>query len=145
LSIIEALIKLIAGKGKQYGTPSKTKQGKTVRSHGEQQIADYLHENNIRYQHEAPAFAGLFGPKISKPDFYLPDYHVFVEYWGMVDVEDRRTRERYVKNMKWKMRQYHVHHIKFISIYPSNLDNLDWIFRAKFKKETGKDLPKPIV
>jgi hypothetical protein len=43
--------------------------------------------------------------------------------------------------MKWKMRQYHELGVKFISLYPRNLANLDWIFGKKFKEVTGRDLP----
>jgi hypothetical protein len=44
--------------------------------------------------------------------------------------------------MKWKMRRYHELGVKFISIYPRNLKNLDWVFRTKFKEVTGRALPK---
>lgn len=60
----------------------------------------------------------------------------------MLGAEDLRVRTRYERNMKWKMAQYHQSNIKFISIYPNNLGNLDWIFRAKFREVAGYDLPK---
>ena len=66
---------------------------------------------------------------------------MYVEYWGLVNADDIGTRARYVSNMKRKMAIYYKHNIKFISMYPNNLENLDWIFRAKFKKVTGFDLP----
>jgi len=71
----------------------------------------------------------------------LPDYDVYVEYWGLVDAPDRRTRERYIQNMRKKMAIYYRNNIKFVSIYPRNLENLDWIFRKKFEKVTGFELP----
>ena len=80
--------------------------------------------------------------RISRPDFYLPDYGIYVEYWGMLGVEDSRVRSRYEQSMKWKMAKYHQNNIKFISIYPNNLGNLDWVFRAKFREVAGYDLPK---
>jgi hypothetical protein len=43
--------------------------------------------------------------------------------------------------MRWKMAQYHRNKIKFISLYPDNLRNLDWVFRAKFREVVGVDLP----
>lgn len=66
---------------------------------------------------------------IGVPDFYLPNYGVYVEYWGLVDAEDAWTGERYERNMRKKMALYYRNQVKFISIYPSNLENLDWIFR----------------
>ena len=50
--------------------------------------------------------------------------------------------KQYEKTMKRKMAQYHRNGIKFISIYPDNLSNLDWIFRAKFRDLVGYDLPR---
>jgi len=34
----------------------------------------------------------IFKSKISRPDFYLPQYNLFVEYWGLVDSPDAGTR-----------------------------------------------------
>ncbi len=121
----------------EYGNPSKTLQGEVVRSHAEQQIADYFTKNGIRYVYEwgAQTDALIFKRTFAHPDFYLPDYNVYVEYWGMLG-----TSRQYEKTMKWKMAQYHRNGIKFISLYEKNLENLDWVFRAKFRKVVGVDL-----
>ncbi len=128
---------------KQYGVKSVTLRGETVKSIGEKRIADYFEKNNIRYvyEKEARTNALFFSHKISNPDFYLPDYDVYIEYWGLVNANDNHTRTRYVRNMKRKMAIYHENNIKFTSIYPRNLHNLDWIFRKKFEKVTGFELP----
>ncbi len=106
-------------------------------------IADYLYRNGVRYEyeHSAKTNAWIFSKKISRPDFYLPDHDVYVEYWGLVDADSKRTRSKYSREIRWKMARYHKHGIKFISIYPSNLEGLDWVFRAKFKDVTGISLP----
>jgi len=57
-----------------------------------------------------------------------------------VDAEDDQTRKQFIRKMKWKMAQYHQNNIRFISIYPDNMKNLDWIFRKKFKNITGFEL-----
>jgi len=119
---------------RQYGYSTQTLQGEEVKSHAERTIADYFLKNGINYEYEHEIRG------IGKPDFYLPDYNVVVEYWGLVDAEDERLRKRYVRNMRWKMAQYHSRKIKFISIYPQNLSNLDVIFKSKFRKVTGKHL-----
>ena len=36
---------------------------------------------------------------------------------------------------------YHRYGYRFISIYPKNLDNLDWVFRKKFETAVGYMLP----
>jgi len=127
---------------REYGVKSVTIKGERVRSIAEKRIADYLMKNNINYVYEREAKGkGLFFDyKISSPDFYLPDYDVYVEYWGLVNADDNQTRANYIKNMKWKMGMYYQHNIKFISIYPDNLKDLDWIFKRKFKKVTGFEL-----
>jgi hypothetical protein len=129
----------------QYGIQSVTQRGEIVKSIAERKIADYFEKNNIKYVYEKEAKAKalfLFSYKVSSPDFYLPDYNVYVEYWGLVNADDDWTRENYVRNMRRKMAIYHRNKIKFISIYPHNLDNLDWIFRKKFEEVTGFKLPK---
>ena len=126
-----------------YGHATVTNNGEPVKSKGEKQIADYLSSQNIRYLYEKEARSQgiLFSKHISNPDFYLPDHDVYIEYWGLVYADDRKVREEYVRTMKWKMRQYHDAGIKFISIYPNNLEYLDWIFRKKFEEATGNRLP----
>ena len=127
---------------KKYGVKAVTRRGETVKSIGEKRIADYFERNNIRYvyEKEARTNALFFSSKISNPDFHLPDYDVYVEYWGLVNADDDYTRTRYVRNMKRKMASYYKNNVKFISIYPDNLKNLDWIFRVKFRKITGFEL-----
>ena len=115
---------------KEYGTPSVTLKGENVKSRAESRIADYFTENGIRYVYEygAQTDALVFKRTFAHPDFYLPDYGVYVEYWGLLGAS-----KDYERTMKWKMAQYHRNKIKFISLYERNLDNLDWVFRAKFR------------
>jgi len=105
LAVIVLWILLRSWKPKQkYGVQSVTLRGETVKSVGEKRIADYFERNNIRYvyEKEARTKALFFSQKISSPDFYLPEYDVYVEYWGLVNADDGRTRENYVRNMKRK-------------------------------------------
>jgi hypothetical protein len=129
---------------KQYGTRSTTKLGLEVRSRAEQKIADYFDSLSFRYEYERELEAGfwIFTEKVSSPDFYLPDYDVYVEYWGMLNVENDYDRSKYTREMKATMERYHGLGVKFISIYPDNMKNLDWIFRKKFEKTTGQTLPR---
>jgi hypothetical protein len=126
---------------KTYGGLTYTQRGDVVRSNSERTIADYFHRNDIRYVYEQDAMNRRNSRRISRPDFYLPDYGIYVEYWGMLGVEDSRVRSRYERSMKWKMAKYHQNNIKFISIYPNNMNNLDWVFRTKFREVAGYNLP----
>jgi len=127
---------------RQYGTRSTTKLGVEVRSRAEQGIADYFDSIGLRYEYERELESGIwiFTEKVSSPDFYLPDFDVYVEYWGMLGVENEYDRSKYTREMKYKMARYHDLNVKFISIYPDNLKNLDWIFRKRFKQVTGQFL-----
>jgi DNA helicase IV len=105
----------------EYGTPSVTLTGQPVRSKAERVIADYFTHHGIPYYYEAEATTNdwfLFKSKISRPDFYLPQYKLYVEYWGLVDSPDPRTRDNYIRTMRWKMAQYRKNNIRFISIEP---------------------------
>jgi len=129
---------------REYGTPSVTLTGQRVRSKGERVIADYFTRHGVAYSYEALATTNdwfIFKTKISRPDFYLPHYKLVIEYWGLVDSPDARTRENYLRSMRWKMAQYRKNNIPFVSIYPSNLSDLDHHLRRKFREVMGFDLP----
>jgi len=117
--VLLIMLVLLGRREPEYGVKSVTLKGEEVRSFAEKRIADYFTRNNIKYvyEQEAKTKGWLFHNTISHPDFYLTDYDVYVEYWGLVDADNRRTRERYVKDMKRKMAIYYKNDIKFISIY----------------------------
>jgi hypothetical protein len=119
-----------------HGEKSVTIDGVKVKSKAEKTIADYFVSRSIKYEYEKMVRTWALGSKIGFPDFYLPEYDVYVEYWG--DPNDAH----YNRCMKWKMAKYREHNYKFISIYPDNLANLDWIFPLKFKTELGIEFPQ---
>jgi hypothetical protein len=122
----------------QYGTPSRAIQGEWVRSKGEKKIADYFEESGIRYQYEIEARSRNSGHwrLFAKPDFYLPEYDLYVEFWGLAG-----TSEKYDNNIKEKAAKYHDNGIRFVSIFPENLGDLDASFKAKFRDVMGYPLP----
>jgi len=125
----------------QYGQPCKTLRGEWVKSHGEKQIADYFFSNGIKYVYEdqAKTTKSAFRNGISKPDFYLPDHDVYIEYWGMIDVGDTDQRKKYREDMNWKKKQYYDNRIRFISIFPWHLNDLDGAFKAQYKYVMKRD------
>lgn len=120
---------------KMHGSTYKTMNGELVKSGGERMIADYLFRNKIRYEYEKLAM-GSSSRRIGRPDFYLPDYDIYVEYWGMVATEDGKDRKEYQKGMEWKMANYEEAGIRFISIYPHEIESLDSVFQKKLKEVT---------
>lgn len=147
MGFLTSFLKDLLGLKEKYGEKCTTLKGEKVKSRGEKKIADYFYQNKIKYEYEKAAKTRglIFHEKISSPDFYLPDYNTYVEYWGLVDCRNECDRIKYVKAMRWKMAQYKKNKIKFVSIYPKNLRNFDWIFRKKFENETGVTIDNQVT
>ena len=127
------LLRLIFGN--KYGKKTVTLQGEKVKSRAEAKIANHLSRIGVVYKYERRIRRGFLGKTIARPDFYLPDYNIYLEYWGLVHLPNYRG------TMKWKMRQYHNRRIKFVSLYPDDLDNLDSVLRTKLD-EFGIRVPQ---
>jgi hypothetical protein len=103
-------------------------------SKAEERIADYFKIKNIIYYHHprirVPKTFWIFTfPFVNirlEPDFFLPEFNVFVEYWGMIE-DERYKKESY----DFKTKLYKENDIDLISLYPRNLNNLDWDFTSK--------------
>lgn len=52
----------------------------------------------------------------------------------MADTEDSKERKEYARSMEWKMARYRENGIKFISIYPREIDSIDAVFQKKLKE-----------
>ena len=63
----------------------RCKNGCYVRSKAERTIVNFFIDNGIRYEYERKYNA--MNGKTYYPDFYLPDYNLFIEYFGMSDFE----------------------------------------------------------
>lgn len=94
--------------------PPTTIRHETVKSYGEMDIANFLTQNGIRYIYEHPY---EFDTRTSThgqyhPDFYLPDYNIYIEYFGInrkgevpsyFTAENGMTAsETYRASMEWK-------------------------------------------
>jgi transcription elongation factor Elf1 len=87
-----------------------------VQSKGERQIADWLSTHKIAYRYD-DKFQIIQGFAI-RPDFYLPQYDLYIEYWGM-DTTD------YKIGMLLKQKLYQQEGKRLLSLYPTDLPNLD--------------------
>jgi hypothetical protein len=128
------------GRREAYGQPAVTQRGEVVRSNSERIIADYFGRCGIRYVYEQPAMGRWGLRRISRPDFYLPDYGVYVEFWGLVNLPNNFARSRYERSMRWKIAQYRRNGIRFVSLYPSELNNLDAALRPKLEEVFGRTM-----
>ena len=99
----------------------------------ERSVGDYFKRKNIKfYVHpevKIPSkvwiFENPFKKIILRPDFFLPEYKIYVEYWGLIGDKN------YDEKRKLKRKAYLENDIDFIDIYPDNLENIDWIFTQK--------------
>ncbi len=92
-----------------------------VQSRGEKRIADWLHAHGIDYRYD-DKFQIIQGYAI-RPDFYLPRYDVYIEYWGL-DTTD------YKIGMLLKQKLYQQETKRLISLYPRDLPHLDTKLRS---------------
>ncbi len=113
-----------------YREPSPrfpTLKGEKVRSLSEKYIADYLFTNRLDYQYEKALT--LEGYTI-KPDFYLPTYNIYIEFWGMLD----GNNPQYWKSFEWKTDKYQKHKVKFIPLRNEDLPDLANVFHIKLQQ-----------
>jgi len=84
-----------------------TLKQETVKSYQELVIANFLTLNGIRYLYEEPYQYRTYtvDKRQYKPDFYLPDYDIYIEHYGI----DRNGKtapyidnKKYLESMEWK-------------------------------------------
>lgn len=65
--------------------PPITMLNEKVKSYGEMDIANFLCQNGVRYIYEEPYVIDTRTSEYGqyKPDFYLPDYQIYIEYFGI--------------------------------------------------------------
>lgn len=94
--------------------PPTTVNNETVKSYGEMDIANFLMQNGIQYIYEYPYEIDTRTSEYGQyhPDFYLPDYQIYIEYFGInrkgeVPPYFKATKgisatEAYRASMEWK-------------------------------------------
>jgi len=107
---------------KPFDTHLDTKAGIKVRSKAERVTANFLFSNNIRFQYE-PLI--LLGERKFRPDFYLPDYDLFLEICGYTHMPYYNDRS-HSKEMVYKM-----HGLNAIFIHYTGRGSLRQILREE--------------
>ena len=103
----------------------RAKDGTWVQSAGERMIAEILTAKNIRYRYDE-RFRILDGYAI-RPDFYLPEFDVYIEYWGM-DTTD------YKIGMLKKQQLYQQQGKRLVSLYPDDKPRMKTVLMEKLEK-----------
>ncbi|NUN93130.1 MAG: HEAT repeat domain-containing protein [Verrucomicrobiae bacterium] len=102
----------------------EARDGTVVQSAGERRIADWLTAHGIAYRYDAK-FRIIAEFQI-RPDFYLPELDVYIEYWGL-------DTPQYKMSMYKKQMLYQQEGKRLISIHPPDLSSLDGLLTAKLR------------
>lgn len=100
----------------------RANDGTLVQSKGERRIAEWLSANGVAYRYDE-RFRIIDGYAI-RPDFYLPEYDVYIEYWGM-DTTD------YKIGMLKKQKLYQETGKRLVSIYFQDFARIEEVLAGK--------------
>ncbi len=98
--------------------------GTVVQSAGEQRLAAWLASHGIAYRYDAKF--RIIGEFQIRPDFYLPELDVYIEYWGL-------SSPQYMMSMYKKQMLYQQEGKRLISVYPKDLPALDHLLTSKLR------------
>ena len=96
-----------------------------VQSQGERRIGDWLAAKGIDYRYDERVM--ISGGDRIRPDFYLPEFDLYIEYWGMNTPEYVASRQR-------KQILYQREKKKLISLSFRDFDNLEEILELKLSR-----------
>lgn len=109
--------------------PPVTLHKDPVKSRGEMDIANFLLQGGIRYEYEKeyPVDTRTAEYGQYRPDFYLPDYDLYIEYFGInrngevpkwfTGKGNKSPSETYREGMSWKRELHKKHGTKLIELY----------------------------
>lgn len=103
----------------------RTRDGTLVQSKGERRIAEWLSARNIAYRYDE-RFRIIDGYAI-RPDFYLPEYDVYIEYWGM-DTAD------YKIGMLKKQKLYQETGKRLVSVHFKDYEHIEAVLGRKLQQ-----------
>ena len=109
--------------------PPTTINNETVKSYGEMDIANFLTQNGIQYIYESPYKIDTRTSEYGqyKPDFYLPEYDIYIEYFGInkngevptyfKGANGMTANQTYQSSMKWKRETHAANNTVLIECY----------------------------
>ena len=98
--------------------------GTLVQSEGELRIAEWLTAKGLVYRYDAKY--RIIAEFQMRPDFYLPELDVYIEYWGL-------NTPQYKMSMYKKQMLYQQEGKRLISVYPKDLPTLDQLITSKLR------------
>ena len=117
--------------------PPVTLQHEAVKSYGEMEIANFLYLNGVEYIYEQPYKIDTRTKEFGqyKPDFYLPKYEIYIEYFG-IDKNGNPPayfQNDYVASMKWKRELHKANNTTMIESYA--YENFEGILTSALEKK----------
>lgn len=115
--------------------------GDKVKSWEECKIANFLYLNDIKYEYEKvyPYDKGDRTYKPYQPDFYLPEYNLYIEHFG-VDKNGKTApyidNFKYTESMQWKRKIHKKYNTKLIETY--SYENLDDVLLLNLHEKLKK-------
>ncbi|MFH1038030.1 MAG: HEAT repeat domain-containing protein [PVC group bacterium] len=103
----------------------RSHNGTLVQSEGERMIAEFLSRHGIAYRYDE-RMRIIEGYAI-RPDFYLPEFDVYIEYWGMDTID-------YKIGMFKKLKLYQQEGKRLISLYREDKPSLGEVLCAKLSR-----------
>ena len=109
--------------------PPRTINNEAVKSYGEMDIANFLTQNGIQYIYESPYKIDTRTSEYGqyKPDFYLPEYDIYIEYFGInkngevptyfKGANGMTANQTYQSSMKWKRETHAANNTVLIECY----------------------------
>ena len=109
--------------------PPTTINNETVKSYGEMDIANFLTQNGIQYIYEHPYKVDTRTSEYGQynPDFYLPEYDIYIEYFGInkngevpsyfKGANGMTATQTYQASMKWKRETHSANDTVLIECY----------------------------
>lgn len=117
--------------------PPVTLKHEAVKSYGEMVIANFLYLNGVDYIYEQPYKIDTRTKEFGqyKPDFYLPKYDIYIEYFG-IDKNGNPPayfQNDYVASMKWKRELHKANNTTMIESYA--YENFEGILTSALEKK----------
>lgn len=124
--------------------PPTTINNETVKSYGEMDIANFLMQNGVAYIYEQPYKVDTRTSEYGQytPDFYLPEYDIYIEYFGINKKGEvppyfrgnhgMTATQTYQASMEWKRETHNANDTILIECYA--YEKFDGVLLEKLKE-----------
>lgn len=109
--------------------PPVTLKKETVKSYGELDIANFLAQNGVDYVYEREYPVDTRTAEFGQyhPDFYLPDFDLYIEYFGInrqgevpayfSGKQGKSASQTYQEGIRWKRELHRSHGTRLVEVY----------------------------